>query len=472
MLFNSWEFVLFYSLVLPLYFGTPVKHRWMILFVSSYVFYMAWRVDYIALIALSTFVDYAVANGMARYWAHRRFFLGISIVVNLGILAFFKYSNFFISAAADLAALGGMQVSLPTVDVALPVGISFYTFQSMGYAIDVYRGHTKAESHLLKFATYVACFPQLVAGPIERSDQLLPQIQSPAPMRYRNFVVGFRWMLAGALKKIVIADNVGPVVDIVYAAPHRHSALVLSVATFLFAFQIYCDFSGYTDIARGAARVLGIDLMENFRRPYLACSLTDFWRRWHISLSTWFRDYLYIPLGGSRVGTAHQMANLMIVFLVSGLWHGAGWNFIVWGGIHGVFLCLETGFHKLLPRGRPFPDFLARIYVFVIVVISWVFFRAAYVSDAWLICHRIAAGDGGWSWRPLFALGIPRYQILIGLGLAIALWIGEWLWERHPETLGLAWRYRAARWALYVFGLLALVMLGNYGRSEFIYFQF
>jgi alginate O-acetyltransferase complex protein AlgI len=344
MLFNSLQFVFFFPVVVALFFAVPQRFRWVLLLAASYYFYAAWRPEYLVLIFGSTVVDYLAGRGMGRFSAPRirKALLLASVGTNLGILFGFKYLSFFNESVRAVLDQFNIFYGAPAFDILLPVGISFYTFQSLSYTIDVYRGVTPPQRHFGIFALYVSFFPQLVAGPIERSYRLIPQFFQHRGFTREGFSSGLRFMLWGFFMKIVIADRLALYVNPVYADPEMYGGKTLLVATYFFAFQIFCDFAGYSAIAIGAARVLGYDLMENFRRPYFAASIREFWGRWHISLSTWFRDYVYIPLGGNRVdGKARWYANLFIVFLVSGLWHGAAWTFVVWGALHGAYLVVS-----------------------------------------------------------------------------------------------------------------------------------
>ena len=351
MLFNSLEFLLFLPVVLVCYALTPRHLRWIPLLAASYYFYASWRLEYLTLILASTAVDYAAGLALGRVTnrASRRALVGLSLVANLGILLFFKYANFFAQTWSSMIGAGA-DGSLHTF--LLPVGISFYTFQTLSYTIDVYRGRIEPERHLGRFALYVAFFPQLVAGPIERAGRLLPQVTRMASPNTDQIVSGLRLALWGFFKKVVIADRLALVVDQVYGNPADQSGITWLIGTYFFAFQIYCDFSGYSDIAIGVARLLGFDLMKNFRVPYSASSLREFWGRWHISLSTWFRDYVYIGLGGNRVQLGRWIANILVTFLVSGLWHGANWTFVVWGGLHGAYLVIEHALRRNSKSGQ------------------------------------------------------------------------------------------------------------------------
>jgi alginate O-acetyltransferase complex protein AlgI len=346
MLFNSIHFLIFFPVVTLVYFLLRGQNlRLLFMLAASYYFYMSWKWEYGILLFLTTFVDYVLGWLMAsaQSKAVKRLLLVLSLCSNLSVLFLFKYYNFFRDAfnivleAAHIPGLPPFKFILPS-GIFLPVGISFYTFQSLSYTIDVYRGQTPAERNFIVFALYVSFFPQLVAGPIERSTHLLPQFRKPYNFDYRRTIEGLRLMLWGFFMKLCIADGVAGYVQSVYGHVHDYTGYPLLLATYLFAFQILCDFSAYSAIAIGSAKILGFDLMENFRRPYFAQSIEDFWRRWHISLSTWFKDYLYIPLGGSRVSTSRWCFNIMLVFLLSGLWHGAAWTFIAWGALHGVYM--------------------------------------------------------------------------------------------------------------------------------------
>ncbi|MEE3461707.1 MAG: MBOAT family O-acyltransferase [Lachnospiraceae bacterium] len=334
MLFNSYQYFVFFPIVVTIYFLIPQKYRWIWLLAASYYFYMSWNPVYALLIAGSTVITWraGILINHEETIGRKKVVLAISCILNLGILFYFKYFNFLITQiniVADHLHTGTLDIA---ADIILPVGISFYTFQAVGYTIDVFRGEITAEKKLFRYALYVSFFPQLVAGPIERSRNLLPQLQKPTRFSFANMNTGLIYMGLGYLMKLVIADNAAVVVNTVYGNIELYSGWYLVVATILFAFQIYCDFGGYSLIAIGSAKVLGFDLMENFYTPYLSRNPSEFWRRWHISLSSWFRDYVYIPLGGNRKGEIRRCLNLMCVFTLSGLWHGASWHFVIWGG--------------------------------------------------------------------------------------------------------------------------------------------
>ncbi|MCB0121245.1 MAG: MBOAT family protein [Caldilineaceae bacterium] len=483
MQFNSVAFLLFFPAVLVLYFALPHQWRWGLLLIASYYFYMAWKAEYALLMLFSTMLNYGIAIALEsiNHRVVRNVLLGVAVVCTLGLLFVFKYLGFFTLALQNALALFNISYQVPFLALLLPVGISFYTFQTMSYTIDVYRGTQRAERNLGIFALYVSFFPQLVAGPIERSTHLLPQFYAEHPLDYARITSGLRRMAWGFFKKMVVADKAALLVNAIYNHPTEQSGLMLLFATFLFSFQIYCDFSGYSDIAIGAARTLGFDLMENFRQPYLAQSLADFWRRWHISLSTWFRDYLYIPLGGSRVGRGHHYLNLLVVFIVSGLWHGANWTFLIWGMLHGLYLVLELVLQRPLMgmvtrlHLERLPRLLAGLRVFVVfhlVLLAWVFFRAGTVTDAFYILGKIATD----SWQPTTALLARTFHVgtLTATVLAVSILlveVTEYLQRKghlQPRFCPL-WM----RWATYYVLVLFIVLFGELNaQGQFIYFQF
>lgn len=480
MLFNSFAFLAFFPTVVALYFLTPHRFRWILLLAASYYFYGCWKVAYLSLIVISTAVDYVVGLGLgaANRTRDRRFLLAASLGVNLGLLFAFKYWGFF--AASTTAVLGTFNIAahFPRLDVLLPVGISFYTFQTLSYTIDVYKGKRPPERHLGVFAVYVAFFPQLVAGPIERSTHLLPQFLREHHFDRERLTAGLRLMLWGMVKKVVIADRLAIYVDRVYGDAAGHDGITLLVASVMFGFQIYCDFSGYSDIAIGAARILGFDLMTNFRQPYFSQSIREFWQRWHISLSTWFRDYVYIPLGGSRHGTARMYLNVFATFLVSGLWHGANWTFVVWGGLHGLYLTysiLTERPRAAMARAAGLDRVPGLLTVWrilatnVLVTFAWVFFRADSVPEALAILGRIGTDlvhGAAWSDLPM-AFGGGSDLAFLGL-MVVVLSVYDWsLWS--GATL-----LRRPRIALVDVSLQfwILIVYGVFANQQFIYFQF
>ncbi len=481
MLFNSVAFLVFLPIVWGCYHALRGSQaRAVLLLVASYVFYMWWRVDYVVLLLLSTAVDYTcgLALGRADRALARRLTLAASVVVNLGLLVSFKYWNFLAGQVLSIGRMFDPAFELPLLDVLLPVGISFYTFQTMSYTIDVYRRKVEPERNPVRLALYVSFFPQLVAGPIERPGRLLPQIRSPRAATADELVSGLRLMLWGMFKKVVVADRLAIYVDIVYGEPTGHNGAQLLLATVFFAVQIYCDFSGYTDIALGCARTLGFDLMKNFRRPYLAWCPTEFWRRWHISLSTWFRDYVYIPLGGSRRGVTRGGLTLMITFLVSGLWHGANWTFIAWGAVHGLMVLIERAVRRALGLGPSRGD--ARLGVRLVgaaitipgVIIAWVFFRADSLSSAtYILTHLFSDLTLQGISCHLYRTHLLTSLILVGVVVGFDI-LEEWRARQQADSL---WAIlpRPLRWCGYWSVAVCIVLLGQLaGTQQFVYFQF
>ncbi len=481
MLFNSAGYLLFFLAVAALHFALPHRYRWLLLLLASYWFYMSWNVAYIALILVSTFVDYFVARALAgsRERGHeprrRRLLLLTSLCANLGLLFVFKYWGFFNDSMRALAEALSLHWELPDLDVLLPVGISFYTFQTLGYTIEVYRGTLQPERHLGRFALYVALFPQLVAGPIERASRLLPQIRAEHALDWNRVVSGAQLFAWGLFKKVVIADRVSLYVDAVYGNLDFHDPSSYLLATYLFAFQIYCDFSGYTDMAIGSARILGFDLMENFRRPYFSTSMTEFWRRWHISLSTWLRDYLYIPLGGNRHGVAATYRNLLVTMLLGGLWHGASWNFVIWGAFHGVLLGLSRATLPLRDRvylraGVPgwLRDGLRMAITFHLACLGWVFFRAETLADSLQIVGGIAGLGAAWS-KPFVD---PDVFANAGLGILVLLCVHVFQERIGGVRESLTRAPLLLRFAAVYALLVAISLFGVEAGAQFIYFQF
>lgn len=460
MQFNSTAFFLFFPIVATLYFALGLQaRRWLLLFASLF-FYAFWSVPFSLLLVLSTLVDWAAAavisNSQRR--ATRRAALFGSLLVNLGMLGLFKYADFFTNSAYSLFGVRPW----PELDLILPLGISFYTFQTMSYTIDVYRGQIEARKSILDVALYVSFFPQLVAGPIIRASVLIPALRVKHAVDWTRIRSGLALVIWGLLKKVLVADSMAPIVEEAYANPDEMSGLALLTATYAFAVQIYCDFSGYTDIAIGCARILGVELPKNFDAPYLSCSIREFWRRWHISLSTWLRDYLYIPLGGSRKGETRTYLNLMTTMLIGGLWHGAGWNWVVWGGLQGVFMSLERvlGIPETPPRQWVWRG-IRWLVTIHLVCASWVLFRAASLGDAMLIFERIATAAPGLAFDRLW----PTIMLLTVAASGILRLRG-----RIVETMS------SRPWVATLLSLAMLVMLAAIIRGsrnpEFIYFQF
>lgn len=482
MLFNSLNYLLFFPIVVALYFFLPPRAKKGFLLAASLFFYSCWNVKYTLLMVLSVVITFVTGIGVenAKEERRKKTLVFFCFLINLGILFLFKYANFAVDTYNRLAGLfngGSLDLSFRFL---LPVGISFYTFQALGYTVDVYRGDLKAERNLLDYALFVSFFPQLVAGPIERSTNLLPQLKKPATFSYENMVHGFVYMCWGFFLKLVLADRVAILVNEVFNDSGAYGGLMLLVGAIFFTIQIYCDFYSYSVIAKGSAKVLGIDLMDNFKEPLLAASIGEFWRRWHISLSTWFRDYLYIPLGGSRKGRPRHLFNLMAVFMVSGLWHGAAMHFVLWGMIHGLFNCLEaaTGRGKG-KKSAGLKKIAGRAYTFVVVVTAFIFFRADSISQGCLYIRHLFTGDYG---GDLFvdqlnrsALGYAGMMAVL-VGLAILL-IADILKYRGVKLGDAVARGPVLlRWIILWSLILATVIFGVYGpgyaESQFIYFQF
>ncbi|GAC1596901.1 MAG: MBOAT family protein [Hymenobacter sp.] len=477
-------------MVAGLYYGLPPRWRGPLLLLASYYFYMSWRAAYALLLLATTLLDYYSGYRMSRLPTKqaRRPYLYLSLVSNLGTLFVFKYFNFFMDVVGELAA--ALHLPSPAgsaLGLLLPVGVSFYTFQSVGYILDVYQGRLAAERNFGRFALFVAFFPQLVAGPIERGGHMLPQFRRTHAFEYPQVVSGLRLMAWGLFKKVVVADRLALLVNPVFNNPHQHpEALMWVLATLAFTFQIYGDFSGYTDVARGAARVLGFEFNLNFRQPYLSASVPEFWRRWHISLSSWFRDYVYIPLGGSRVGPARAYGNLLAVFLISGLWHGANWTFVVWGGLHGLLLVASTWARPVRARLAQLTGLAARpqlrravgvLVTFGLVAYAWVFFRANSLGEALYISQRLLLGWSGLNGRQVAAILLTFSQHyrpeLVVAGLSVATMLGvEYLGRRGSAQAWVAGQPFAVRWAGYAGLVLLILYLGVFNSTSFIYFQF
>ncbi len=472
MLFNSWAFAVFFSVVLLLY--LPRNKHWQnfILLAGSYFFYGWWDWRFLGLLILSTVVDFTVARQMPHSDGKpRRRLLMVSLITNLGILGFFKYFGFFVDSATALLETLGFGVSTPTLSIVLPVGISFYTFQTMAYTIDVYRGRVEPTSNLLQFAVYVSFFPQLVAGPIERAQRLLPQFDKARRATREQFSSGAVLILIGLVRKIAVADVAAPVVDEVFSDLGAAGGMAIAGATLLFALQIYADFAGYSDIARGTARMMGIDLMINFEHPYFARNIALFWRQWHISLSTWLRDYLYIPLGGNRNGLANTYRNLMLTMLLGGLWHGAAWTFVVWGGIHGLALSGHRWMSSLRgksttePSGSVVEGIGAWSLTMVVVMLAWIFFRAPGLGESLNAISSMLTLEGGFDRGALSSFGL--FAALTGITLFIDLPQRV----KGSHTAIMKWP-AAIRGVSYAGMILALVLAPSAPNNSFIYFQF
>lgn len=494
MVFNSIDFLCFFPIVTLIYFIIPKRFRYIWLLLSSYYFYMCWNAKYAVLIAISTVVTYLVALLVEKQQQKKKakLYMVFGFVINLGILFFFKYFNFTLANLNKILSIMHIRSVNNPFSLLLPVGISFYTFQALGYMIDVYRGECKAERNLLKYALFVSFFPQLVAGPIERSKNLLGQIEK-STKEYRfsleRLSSGFAMMVFGMFMKMVIADRVSLFVDRIFLNTIFIGSIEAIAGAVGFAIQIYCDFGGYSAIAIGAARIMGFDLMENFNTPYLSASIAEFWRRWHISLSTWFKDYVYIPLGGSRCSKLKKYRNLMITFLVSGLWHGASWTYVIWGAIHGIYqvvsdICkpLKERLVKALKiRTEVFSfKFFKIATTFILTDFAWIFFRAGSIGEAFGYIKALFTRWNPWVIfdESIFSYGLDRREMGILLAAVLILIIvdfirnktgkniGEWLWSQNLLF----------RWAIYIVLVAAVLVYGEYGidfnSAQFIYFAF
>jgi D-alanyl-lipoteichoic acid acyltransferase DltB (MBOAT superfamily) len=487
MVFNSLHFLAFFPIVTLGYFLLNHRYRWLWLLAASCYFYMAFIPAYILILFFTIAVDYAVGLKLPSMSARRkRLLLCLSLCANIGVLAIFKYYGFIDANLEAASRFLGWNYSLPALAIVLPIGLSFHTFQSMSYIIEVYRGHQQPERHLGIFALYVMYYPQLVAGPIERPQNLLHQLRARHVFEYERVRSGLQQMLWGLFKKVAIADPLARTVDMVYGDPAAYSGLELVTATVLFAVQIYCDFSGYSDIAIGASRVMGIDLMQNFRQPYWSQSISEFWRRWHISLSTWFRDYLYIPLGGNRGSAARKSLNLFIVFLVSGLWHGASWAFVTWGALHGAYLVFSSwteSYRRQIAQGIGLDRLpaaravLRTLVTFSLVCFAWIFFRAESMPQALYIIRHIGADLPGDLLSVVSPSGIGAF--LSGLQVSkytllaiLVMESGHFLQHRTDLFEWVNTRPAMLRWSLYYsLALVVLLRFDNEGK-QFIYFQF
>lgn len=470
MAFHSFSFLLFFPIVTLVYFSLPGKIRWLFLLAASYYFYMCWNARYVFLIALSTIITYVCARltDSLKDTKPRLLTILLGLSSNLGILFFFKYYRFSIELFNRVFSHLGMP-TLPVPNILLPVGISFYTFQALGYMLDVYRRKLPAEKNLLRYSLFVSFFPQLVAGPIERSENLLRQVNHPRSFSWDNAISGLCVMLLGFFEKLVVADRAAIYVNTVFSRWQEASGWQLFLAAAAFSFQIYGDFSGYSHIAIGASRVLGYNLMENFRQPFFADSIRDFWHRWHISLSTWFRDYLYIPLGGGHAGKTRKALNTLITFSVSGLWHGASLSFLIWGILNGAMQILES----LLPKRAKFPRILRILFTFICISLIFVFFRATSLSAAVHILSRMITAP----FSPSIDTGFGHASAVVLLISIAILLILDLL---HECGISLYSYYNRCPWLIRgVLGLTAILLIvifgvwgSGYDAQSFIYFQF
>ncbi|HWJ93040.1 MAG TPA: MBOAT family O-acyltransferase [Flavisolibacter sp.] len=474
MLFNSLEFFVFFLIVIPLYFLLPHRFRWVMLIIASSIFYMYFKPVYILILVFTIIIDYfaGMAIENSRSQRTKKMLLVVSLVSNIGVLCFFKYFNFLSINLSGLLSLSGREVHLPLLHMLLPIGLSFHTFQAMSYNIEIYRGNQKAEKHLGYFALYVLYFPQLVAGPIERPQNVLHQLRAEHRFDHDRFIQGLQLMLWGLFKKMVIADRLGVFVDTVYANPESFHGFQIIIAILFFAFQLYCDFSGYSDVALGVSRIMGIDLMLNFRRPFLSKTVTEYWRRWHISLSTWFNDYLFTPFVFARRnwGIWATVAGLALTFFISGIWHGAGWTFIIYGCLHGVALIYEVLTKKTRRKwSKKIPGFiynpLSILLTFTFAALSWVFFRAFSMHDVFTIYKNMFVLKS-------FSFGVPTvtsYNLYLMFILIFFLLLSENIYEYFK---GVALRVVHVRYlSIYVLAFLIFI-IGIFEKQTFIYFQF
>lgn len=477
MLFNSFEFLVFYIIVTFLFFALPNRIRWLILVIASCYFYASFIPIYLLIIFLTIIIDYFAGIFIEKTeGSTRKFLLILSIISNVSILAFFKYYNFFVENVNFILTKIDFTNPIPLLNVILPIGLSFHTFQAMSYTIEVFRGNQKAEKHFGIYALYVLFYPQLVAGPIERPQNIIHQFREFKRFNWENLFLGTRLMLWGLFKKTVIADRVSIFVDRVFDDPTSYNSATLLVGTIFFAIQIYCDFSGYSDIAIGAARTMGFNLMTNFNRPYFATNIKNFWERWHISLSTWFRDYVYIPLGGNRVKTKRLYFNVAVVFLLSGFWHGASWTFIIWGGLHVLYFWINMFIGKTVGWDRfyklkYFPP-IAWFVTFSLVCLAWIFFRADSIELSveyfkallfnWDMGFNVIIPPAG----PTLGFGITSFTIAI-FTLLILIFVEKTFRPRMEERLSFS------KDLLFLSIITVLVItLGVFEKNNFIYFQF
>ncbi len=487
MLFNSLTFLIFLLCILSLYYILPHKYRWYLLLIGSCIFYMAWRVEFIFLILFSSFFNYYIGLLIEKYENKSKMILTFGLVINFLILFIFKYSIFINHSFMWLYNYLNIPYPIKDFDIILPMGISFYTFQATSYTIDIYRKRYKAEKNVLKVSLYIMFFPQLVAGPIERADRLLNQLFLNHKFNIYNISTGIKIMLIGYFKKIVIADRVAILVNTVYNSPYDYNGISFIIATIFFAVQLYCDFSGYSDIAIGCAKLFGIDLMENFKSPYFSKSIKEFWTRWHISLSTWFKDYLYIPLGGNRKGILRTYFNLMITFLVSGIWHGANWTFVLWGGLNGFYQIIgdiknkalkKIGFNIKNKYINNFFNIFRTLITFSLICFSLIFFRANTVKDAFYIVNNLFSditniGNIQYMYNISTELGLNIFEILMVTLCIILLFFIELLEYKQRIYVTLNKCPFIIRFVFYYIITIIIISMGVFSNAgQFIYFQF
>lgn len=494
MLFNSLEFLIFFVIITVLYYAGKQPFRLFILFIASCFFYMFFVPEYILILFLLILIDFFAAKFIYENPRHKKLLLILSLSANIGVLCFFKYFNFFNSNLSGLVSLIGWNYPVSYLDILLPIGLSFHTFQSLSYVMEVYKGDYKPEKNILIYGLYVMYYPQLVAGPIERPQNLLPQLKIEHKFDYHNVTNGLKLMLWGFFKKVVIADRLAGIVNEVFNTPHEYTGLHLIIASVMFAIQIYCDFSGYSDIAIGSSLVMGIKLMKNFDRPYFAANIQDYWRRWHISLSSWFRDYVYIPLGGSRVVKWRFSYNLLFVFMLSGLWHGANWTFVIWGALNGFYVIMSRLTEKIRSKINDFTGLsrLKRIHkiiqiaiTFSMVCFAFIFFRANSVNDAFYIITHLFSGIGAQIQQLANIPGVYQklgYLFIYGYskaspGLVIVSLLILFSVENFQGRLNVyEWLNKKpllVRFSAYLFFIFFILLFGVFNNPKsFIYFQF
>lgn len=495
MLFNSFQFLLFFPIDVLINYIIPRKFRYVWLLIASYYFYMCWNAKYALLLLSSTIITYGSGLLLEHFnqkksdlHFQKKLCVAASFTANLSILFFFKYCNFFLDNLQHLSGILHITFNRPTFDILLPVGISFYTFQALSYTMDVYRNEISAEKNFARYALFVSFFPQLVAGPIERSKNLLMQLRNPKPLTWSSFREGILLMIWGYFLKVVLADRIAIFVDTVYGNYTLFEGWYLIIATLLFAVQIYCDFGGYSVIAIGTAKILGIELMENFNAPYFSQTVTEFWRRWHISLSSWFRDYLYIPLGGNRKGVFRKYLNLMLVFLASGLWHGANWTYIIWGCLNGSYQVIGNLLAPIRNKINLFlhmnsntlsHKLLRIILTFMLIDFSWIFFRADSLYSSLYIVKSIFSADnpGILFDGSLYQCGLNQRNFILMLFCIVILFLADFCKYRNIKISSIMLKQKIwMRWLIIALSVCAILVFGiwgsGYNEANFIYFQF
>lgn len=479
MALTSWSYAIFLLAMFILHWIVPAKHRWIPLLAASFYFYLSWGAAYVFPILFIIAISYSCAVYMeTKEKGRKRAILIASLVIVLGILILFKYLGFFMSSITAILQLFAIPISPITLSLIQPIGISFFTFQTVGYLVDVYKGKVPAERHIGKYALFVSFFPQILSGPIARADSLIPQLKVDRRFSYDQATYGLKQMAWGLFKKLCIADTMGYYVDKVYGDLSHFRGLSLVIVMVFYSIQIYCDFSGYTDIAIGSAKLFGIDLMTNFRSPYFSASVKEFWSRWHISLSTWLRDYLYIPLGGNRRGEHRKQLNILITFLISGLWHGANWTFVIWGGLHGMVQCLENLAPKkrISAEKRTIGRLLSVFVVFAFCTCAWVFFRASSVHDAIYVFRNMFSGflaPAAYVKAGYKALNIDISTLIRLCLLIVPLFAYDFYALRNDPILSIGRLPLVGRWAIYlVFMFFIIYMMPLNSNSGFIYARF